>query len=103
MDEPGVGRAVYTVSVCATATVTGDIDSVNALERAIGEATRTAGRQRYMQAFARLQDAWLAQRRERFTAQRWRTLQHVTLSPSRIGEIAKAALILVHFEHRMIT
>jgi hypothetical protein len=35
--------------------------------------------------------------------QRWRTLQHVTASPSRIGDIAKAALILVHFEHGMIT
>ena len=35
--------------------------------------------------------------------QRWRTLQHVTLSPSRIGAIAKAALVLVHFEHGMIT
>ena len=36
-------------------------------------------------------------------SQRWTTLQHVTLSPSRIGDIAKAALVLVHFEHRMIT
>jgi hypothetical protein len=35
--------------------------------------------------------------------QRWRTLQHVTLSPNRIGDIAKAALVLVHFEHDMIT
>lgn len=35
--------------------------------------------------------------------QRWRTLQHVTLSPNRIGDIAKAALVLVHFEHGMIT
>jgi DDE superfamily endonuclease len=35
--------------------------------------------------------------------QRWRTLQHVSLSPSRIGSIAKAALVLVHFEHGMIT
>lgn len=26
--------------------------------------------------------------------QRWRTLQHVTLSPSRIGDIASAALVL---------
>jgi len=34
--------------------------------------------------------------------QRWRTLQHVSLSPSRIGSIAKAALVLVHFEHSMI-
>ena len=36
-------------------------------------------------------------------SQRWRTLQHVMLSPSRIGEIAQAALVLVQFEHRMIT
>lgn len=35
--------------------------------------------------------------------QRWRTLQHVSISPSRIGSIAKAALVLVHFEHGMIT
>jgi len=34
-------------------------------------------------------------------SQRWRTLQHVMLSPSRIGEIAQAALVLVQFEHRM--
>jgi hypothetical protein len=31
--------------------------------------------------------------------QRWRVLQHVTASPSRIGDIAKAALVLTHFEH----
>jgi hypothetical protein len=31
--------------------------------------------------------------------QRWRTLQHITASPSRIGDIAKAALVLIHFEH----
>jgi DDE superfamily endonuclease len=36
-------------------------------------------------------------------SQRWRTLQHVTLSPSRIGDLAKAALVLTHFEHGMIT
>ena len=36
-------------------------------------------------------------------SQRWRTLQHVTLSPRRIGHIAKASLVLVHFEHGMIT
>ena len=34
--------------------------------------------------------------------QRWRTLQHVTISPSRIGRIAKAALVLTHFEHGRI-
>lgn len=31
--------------------------------------------------------------------QRWRTLQHLTLSPSRIGDVARAALVLTHFEH----
>jgi hypothetical protein len=35
--------------------------------------------------------------------QRWRTLQHITASPSRIGDIARAALVLTHFEHGYIT
>ncbi len=35
--------------------------------------------------------------------QRWRTLQHVTASPGKIGLIAQAALVLVLFEHKMIT
>jgi AcrR family transcriptional regulator len=78
MDEPSLGTAVYTVSVCVTATVTGGFDSVNALERAIGEATRAAGRQLYAQAFTAVQEDWLAQRQPRFTAQRWRTLQWLT-------------------------
>jgi hypothetical protein len=30
---------------------------------------------------------------------RWRTLQHITASPRRIGDIAKAALVLTHSEH----
>jgi hypothetical protein len=30
---------------------------------------------------------------------RWRLLQHITASPSRIGQFAKAALVLTHFEH----
>jgi hypothetical protein len=34
--------------------------------------------------------------------QRWRTLQHVTASPSKIGDIARAALVLTHFEHAYI-
>ena len=33
-------------------------------------------------------------------SQRWRTLQRVMLSPGKIGDIAKAALVLVHFEHK---
>jgi hypothetical protein len=36
-------------------------------------------------------------------SQRWRTLQRVMLSPGKIGDIAQAALVLVQFEHRMIT
>jgi hypothetical protein len=31
--------------------------------------------------------------------QRWRTLQHITASPSKISDIARAALVLTHFEH----
>lgn len=30
--------------------------------------------------------------------QRWRTLQHITASPGKIGDIARAALVLTHFE-----
>jgi hypothetical protein len=33
---------------------------------------------------------------------RWRTLQHITASPSKIGVIARAALVLTHFEHGYI-
>jgi DDE superfamily endonuclease/Helix-turn-helix of DDE superfamily endonuclease len=36
-------------------------------------------------------------------SQRWRTLQRVMLSPGRMGDIAQAALVLVQFEHKMIT
>jgi hypothetical protein len=35
--------------------------------------------------------------------QRRRTLQHITLSPSRVGDIAKTALVLTHVEHGKIT
>ncbi|GAA2350006.1 hypothetical protein GCM10010170_039300 [Dactylosporangium salmoneum] len=34
--------------------------------------------------------------------QRWRALQHVTASPSRIGDFVNAALVLTHFEHRYL-
>jgi hypothetical protein len=33
---------------------------------------------------------------------RWRTLQHITASPSKIGGIAQASLVLTHFEHGYI-
>ena len=35
--------------------------------------------------------------------QRWRALQHVTVSPTTIGNLAKTALVLVQFEHKMIS
>ena len=34
---------------------------------------------------------------------RWRALQHITASPSKTGSIARAALVLTHFEYRYIT
>jgi hypothetical protein len=34
---------------------------------------------------------------------RWTALQHTTFSPSRIGDLVRAALVLVHFEHRRIS
>ena len=36
-------------------------------------------------------------------SQRWRALQHVMVSPTTIGEIAKSVLVLVQFEHKMIS
>jgi DDE superfamily endonuclease len=36
-------------------------------------------------------------------SQRWRTLQHITASPSKIGDITRAALVLTQFEHGYIT
>jgi hypothetical protein len=33
---------------------------------------------------------------------RWRTLQRITASPSKIGDIARAALVLTHFEYGYI-
>jgi hypothetical protein len=41
----------------------------------------------------------LGERAFALLTQRWRTLQHITASPSRITPIARAALVLVHFEH----
>jgi len=36
-------------------------------------------------------------------SQRWRAIQHVSLSPTTIGDIVKSALVLTQFEHKMIT
>jgi hypothetical protein len=34
---------------------------------------------------------------------RWKALRHTTASPSRIGDIVRAALALTHYEHRYTT
>ena len=34
--------------------------------------------------------------------QRWTALQHITASPSRVTEITRAALVLVHYEHKYL-
>jgi hypothetical protein len=36
-------------------------------------------------------------------SQRWRALQHVMVSPTTIGDIAKSVLVLVQFEYKMIS
>jgi DDE superfamily endonuclease len=36
-------------------------------------------------------------------SQRWRAIQHVSLSPSAIGDLVKSALVLTQFEHKMIS
>ena len=36
-------------------------------------------------------------------SQRWHAIQHVSLSPTTIGDIAKATLVLTQFEHKMIS
>jgi hypothetical protein len=35
-------------------------------------------------------------------SQRWRAIQHVSVSPSAIGDIARSVLVLTQFEHKMI-
>ena len=40
---------------------------------------------------------------KRLLTGRWRIVQHITASPSKIGDIARAALVLTHFGHGYIT
>jgi hypothetical protein len=47
--------------------------------------------------------AVLGERGFALLSQRWRTLQHITASPSKISGITRAALVLTHFEHGYIT
>jgi hypothetical protein len=44
----------------------------------------------------------LGERAFALLSQRWRTLQHITASPSKITGIARAALVLTQFEHGYI-
>jgi hypothetical protein len=32
----------------------------------------------------------------------WRTMQHITASPGKVGDVARAALVLIRFEHGYI-
>src|SRR5262249_39730237 len=45
----------------------------------------------------------LGERRFALLTWRWRTLQRVPAGPSKIGDIARAALVLTHSEHGYIT
>jgi hypothetical protein len=36
-------------------------------------------------------------------SQRWRAIQHVSLSPTTIGDIVRSVLVLTQFEHKMIS
>jgi len=44
----------------------------------------------------------LGERRFALLTGRWRTLHHITASPSKISDIARAALVLTHFEYGYI-
>jgi hypothetical protein len=46
---------------------------------------------------------YLGERGFALLTQRWHTLQHITASPGKIGDIARAALVLTLFEHKMLT
>jgi hypothetical protein len=53
-------------------------------------------------AFGRWRAADVRSIRFALVTGRWRTLQHITASPGKIGDIARAALVLTHFEHGYI-
>jgi hypothetical protein len=61
MAEPRLQTAPRAVSVSVTVTIPSGHLCVHELEAAVLEATRAAGRQLYLKAFAALQEAWLAQ------------------------------------------
>lgn len=78
MDEPFSATVSYPVSACVNLTLSGCFRSVNELENALVDATYRAAREIYAETFKQCQERWLEQRSDRFTAQRWRTIQWVT-------------------------
>jgi hypothetical protein len=66
-----------------------------------GETGRSKGRNR---APGRLHRGLrcLGERGFALLTERWKALEHVTISPRRITQIARAALVLVHFEHGLV-
>ena len=85
-----------------------DLSGVLELAAARGRRTRPAARSRVkeLDIDTRARNALLrsvrclGERGFALLTQRWRTLQHVIASPGRIGLIARAALVLVLFEHK---
>jgi len=63
---------------------------------------RVFGRHRTRNALLRSARC-LGERGFALLTQRWQTLQHVTASPGKTGLIARATLVLVLFEHKMLT
>lgn len=78
MDEPCPATVSYPVSACVTAKLSGRFGSVNELEQAVLSAVHQAGRELYAQAFRALQEQWLEERAQRFSAQRWRSIHWLT-------------------------
>ncbi|MGI5489967.1 transposase family protein [Microtetraspora malaysiensis] len=85
--DPGYQGAGHRVHVPFKQPADGNVLSVgNRTHNALQRALRSLGER----GFALL-------------TERWTALQHTTLSPSRLGDLVRAALVLVHFEYRRIS
>jgi len=83
--DPGYQGAGIGIHIPVKQPENGELDPGNRTRNAIQRSLRCLGER----AFALLN-------------QRWRTLQHITASPSKITGIARAALILTQYEHGYI-
>lgn len=83
--DPGYTGAGIGIHIPVRQPDNGELDPGNRTRNAIQRSLRCLGER----AFALLN-------------QRWRTLQHITASPSKITGIARAALVLTHYEHGYI-